>query len=289
LKNYPKISIITPVFNQVNYIEHTIVSILSQGYPNLEYIIIDGGSTDGTLDIIKKYESQLGFWLSEPDKGMYEAIQKGFDRSTGEIMAWLNSDDMYHPRSLGLIAEIFQDFPTVKWLTGIPTCYDEKGRVVQIGWSARWSKYRYYNLSETFIQQESTFWHRHLWEASGSKVNTSLRLAGDFDLWIRFFQHEKLYFVASLVGGFRMRSSNQLSLDHYQEYLQEAAASRKKIMDILPFSDKLKTKLLAFHWMISAIPFIGRIYKKLNFEEHFFGFPNEIIFNRSQQKFVFRA
>lgn len=88
--NCPKISIVTPVYNQVGLIESTITSVLSQNYPNLEYIIIDGGSTDGTVDIIKKYENQLAYWCSEPDKGMYDAIRKGFEKSTGDIMAWIS-------------------------------------------------------------------------------------------------------------------------------------------------------------------------------------------------------
>ena len=93
--NYPKISIVTPNYNGVKYLEQTIVSVLNQNYPNLEYIIIDGGSTDGSVEIIKKYESKLSYWVSEPDMGLYHAIQKGFEKSTGEIMAWINSDDMY--------------------------------------------------------------------------------------------------------------------------------------------------------------------------------------------------
>jgi glycosyltransferase involved in cell wall biosynthesis len=93
----PKISIITPSFNQAQFLDATVQSILSQNYPNLEYIIIDGGSTDGSLEIIKKYEKHLHFWCSEPDAGQYDAINKGFAHSTGEIMAWLNSDDMYCP------------------------------------------------------------------------------------------------------------------------------------------------------------------------------------------------
>src|SRR5450432_2242376 len=90
---YPTISIVTPVFNQIDFVEDCIRSILDQNYPNLEYIIIDGGSTDGTTDIIEKYTDQIQYWISEPDHGIYHALQKGFQRSTGEIMGWLNSDD----------------------------------------------------------------------------------------------------------------------------------------------------------------------------------------------------
>ncbi len=93
---YPKISIVTPSYNQGQYLEQTILSVIGQNYPNLEYIIIDGGSTDNSIEIIKKYERYLAYWVSEKDKGHYHAVQKGFDKSTGEIMSWLNSDDILH-------------------------------------------------------------------------------------------------------------------------------------------------------------------------------------------------
>ena len=117
--NYPRISIVTPSFNQGKYIEQTIQSVLSQNYPNLEYIIIDGGSTDGTVEIIKKYEQQLTYWISEPDKGQTDAINKGFAKCTGEIFNWINSDDYYSPNSLHIVAEVFSENPTAKVVCGL--------------------------------------------------------------------------------------------------------------------------------------------------------------------------
>ncbi len=220
--NYPKISIVTPNFNQVHFIEDTIKSVLNQGYPNLEYIIIDGGSTDGSIDIIKKYESQLTYWISEPDEGMYEAIQKGFNRSTGEIMAWLNSDDMYHSRSLFVVASIFNSFPVVKWLTGMNTFFDENGFCIQSASPTKINKYDYYQKKIEWIQQESTFWRRELWNQAGGFIDTKLKYAGDFELWLRFFRTDRLFFTTALLGGFRLRSSNQLSLDMLSQYYEEA-------------------------------------------------------------------
>ena len=132
LKNYPKITIVTPNYNCEKYLEKTILSVINQNYPNLEYIIIDGGSNDSSIEIIKKYENYLTYWISEPDNGMYEAIQKGFDKSTGEIMAWINSDDMYHKNSFFTVADIFSNFKQVSWLTGANTNYDEFDRTVYV-------------------------------------------------------------------------------------------------------------------------------------------------------------
>ena len=110
-KLWPKISIVTPSFNQVQFIEETIRSVILQNYPNLEYIIIDGGSTDGSVEIIKKYEKYLTYWVSEPDSGQSEAINKGWKIATGDIIAWLNSDDMYMPYALSTIASMYAANP----------------------------------------------------------------------------------------------------------------------------------------------------------------------------------
>ena len=116
--NYPKISIVTPSFNQGRYIEQTILSVLDQNYPNLDYIIIDGGSTDETVEIIKKYEQRLAYWISEPDKGQTDAINKGFAKCTGEIFNWINSDDYYEPGTFLKLAQLFSNDPSVNVVCG---------------------------------------------------------------------------------------------------------------------------------------------------------------------------
>ena len=220
---YPKITIITPSFNLGDYLEDTIRSVVEQNYPNLEYIIIDGGSTDGSLDIIKRYERQLAYWVSEPDQGLYDALQKGFAASNGELMGWLNADDMLHPRSLFTIAEAFTDVPQMQWLQGYPTVFDTTGKVVYHR-PPRFSKYSFY-LKEhhdgKFIQQESTYWRRTLWDAAGGYISQKHPLAGDFELWMRFFNHTPLHVTLALVGGFRVRSG-QLSHQKREQYLREA-------------------------------------------------------------------
>src|SRR5687768_13083798 len=106
--NSPKISIITPSYNQGRFIEETILSVINQNYPNLEYIIIDGGSTDNTVEIIRKYEQHLAYWVSEKDGGQSEAINKGFKKATGDIVCWINSDDFFMPGALSKVADCFE-------------------------------------------------------------------------------------------------------------------------------------------------------------------------------------
>ena len=126
--NQPKISIITPSFNQSEFLEFTIQSVLSQDYPDLEYIIVDGGSTDGSLEIIKKYEDRLAWWVSEKDQGQTDAINKGFARATGKYLAWLNSDDTYQPGALSKAAEYLESHPEVGLVYGETNYIDQDGR-----------------------------------------------------------------------------------------------------------------------------------------------------------------
>ncbi|MBI9084503.1 MAG: glycosyltransferase [Desulfobacterales bacterium] len=215
--NYPKLSIVTPSLNQGLYLEATINSVLSQMYPNLEYIIIDGGSTDESVEIIKKYAHHLHFWCSEPDNGHYSAVNKGFSKASGDIFAWLNSDDMYCPDAFRSVAAIFSQFPGVSWLTTTrQLVWDSQGNRKSVkripGYSrAAFLKGRYFSRKFSgfgFIQQESTFWRSQLWEKVGG-LRTEFNLAGDFDLWARFFAHEDLYGVDHPLGGFRVHDENR--------------------------------------------------------------------------------
>lgn len=225
-KNLPKISLITPSFNQVKFLEATIQSVISQNYYNLEYIIIDGGSTDGSLEIIKKYEDYFHFWCSEPDGGQYDAISKGFSHSTGEIMAWLNSDDMYFPWTLKTVASIVYELPQVEWLTSLnPGMWDCQGFCLGFRAVAGYSKESFLDghflPSRGCIQQESTFWKRSLWEKAGGHISTKYKLAGDFELWSRFYLHSELFATTSPLGGFRYHE-NQRSYQKQEDYLVEA-------------------------------------------------------------------
>jgi glycosyltransferase involved in cell wall biosynthesis len=202
-EGWPRIALVTPVYNSSKYIEATILSVIAQNYPSLDYFIVDGGSTDGTVDIIRKYESKISGWISEPDRGMYDALNKGFARTSGEVMGWISATDMLHMGGLAVAASVFRDLPEVEWITGRPTLYCEEGMTVEISRLPRFARYRFLAGANRAIQQESTFWKRSLWEKAGGRMDDSRRMAHDFELWVRFFRHAKLFPVDALIGGFR--------------------------------------------------------------------------------------
>ena len=212
-REWPRITLVTPVFNSARYIEQTIQSVISQQYPNLEYFIVDGGSTDGTLDIMRKYEQQLSGWTSQPDNGMYDALNRGFGRSSGDIMGWISATDMLHTRSLFVVGSVFEALPEVEWITARPTGFSEEGMPVAVSRRLkRWSRVRFLAGSNRYIQQESTYWRRSLWERAGSHMDASRKEGSDFELWVRFFRYARLYPVDALIGGFRVHPDS-LSLE----------------------------------------------------------------------------
>lgn len=220
MNSFPKISIVTPVYNQSEFIERTILSVINQGYPNLEYIIIDGDSKDGTVDVIKKYDGQIAKWISEPDSGMYDAINKGFSYATGDIMGWINADDILLPSCLVRLGKLFSELADVQWVQGLNTIINEKDEVIERREPRMLSFMHFLKGDFKWVQQESTFWTKSLWDKAGGYVSTELRLAGDFELWFRFFQYEKLYFTSEPLGAWRRRSG-QLSDVFRDKYYNE--------------------------------------------------------------------
>lgn len=225
-----RFSIVTPSFNQAPYLAQAMRSVLVQADAvDIEYIVIDGGSTDESPTIIESFEEKLSFWVSERDYGQYDAINKGFEQSTGDVMAWLNSDDMYTPWAFSLVSDVFETFPEIQWLTtSVPLLWDSRGLAVRAGHIESFTRsgfmrgdYLPHRNSWGQIQQESTFWRRSLWERAGGGLDSSFRLAADFELWARFFEHSPLYAVTAPLGGFRAHEA-QKTARNLPSYLEEA-------------------------------------------------------------------
>ena len=258
---WPKISLVTPVFNSAHYLDATIRSVLSQNYPNLEYILVDGGSTDGTIDIIRTYEAQLHAWISEPDRGIYDALNKGFARSSGEIMGWINASDLLHVRSLFVIGSVFRSFPEVQWITGRPSTLNSEGMPVAILNLRRWAQRPFLAGANRYIQQESTYWRRELWTSAGAGLDLAWGVPADFELWVRFFRHAKLYSVDALIGAYRSHP-DALGLRH----LEECHRIHEEIIDRELATMKDVEAIRAFRAIgkrLSRVPALSKLWTKL--------------------------
>ena len=240
----PKISIVTPSFQQGVFIERTIKSVLDQGYPNLEYFVQDGGSTDQTLSVLKAYDGQLFGWCSEKDFGQSHAINKGFSHTTGEIMAWLNSDDLLLPGALSCVAQYFSSHPRVDVIYGNRLLIDEDD--MEIG---RWILP--YHDSEVlswadYVPQETLFWRREVWEKVGG-IDESFRFAMDWDLLVRFrdagvrFAH-----ISQFLGAFRVHANQKTSASANDLGYREMSRIRKKIHGRIPNHKEIKMAILPF-------------------------------------------
>jgi glycosyltransferase involved in cell wall biosynthesis len=181
----PQISIVTPSFNQGQFLEKTILSVIKQGYPYLEYSIIDGGSTDNSIDIIRKYEKHLSYWISEPDQGQSHAINKGFERATGHIFGWLNSDDWYAPGALLSVAKIFRENPEANVVVGAGEMIDEQGKSSLKVARNSITLPSLFNWIEEFFWQPSCFFSKKAWDSCGP-LDVNFHYAMDLDLWIKF-------------------------------------------------------------------------------------------------------
>jgi len=198
----PLVSIITPSYNQANFLEETIRSVLDQGYPNLEYIIVDGGSTDGSLEIIQKYADRLAWWVSEPDQGQTDAINKGFSQAKGEILAWLNSDDTYLPAAVAEAVGYLQAHPEIGTVYGDANLIDDEGNVIG-KFPAKQTDHRRLMRGYVHVPQQATFFRAELWRKVGP-LDPTFFFAMDYDLWVRLSQYAPLKYYPRLWANFRL-------------------------------------------------------------------------------------
>jgi len=232
MSDLPLVSIITPSFNQARYIEATIQSVITQDYPNIEYIIVDGGSNDGTVEIIKKHTLESGsslhsqgvlpstrqqavgvhkqginWWVSEQDKGQTDAINKGFARAKGEILAWLNSDDTYEPGAISNAVKYLMDHPDVGMVYGDCNFINEAGKVIGKFGSAQ-TNYKLLRQGYAHIPQQTMFFRADLWKQVGP-LDSSFYFAMDYDLWTRLAARTVLKYVPQTWANFRLHTSGK--------------------------------------------------------------------------------
>jgi glycosyltransferase involved in cell wall biosynthesis len=204
---WPRLSIVTPSFNQAAYLERTILSVLNQNYPNLQYIIVDGGSTDGSVEVIRKYEKYLAYWVSERDQGQGDAIDKGMRAADGEIVAWQNSDDVYVPDAFRTVGKIFEGRPDADLVFGNMYLIDERDGVRR---DVRHVPVNHFALRylTCCLSNQAAFWRRALMERCGG-LDRGLRYCMDFELWLRMGRSAKYVFVREYLGAQRIHSESK--------------------------------------------------------------------------------
>jgi len=257
-----KFSIITPTYNGEKYLSETIESIISQkGKFDIELIFVDNLSIDNTMSIIDSYKKLIDDnkyqiqcksvvikVISEKDKGMYDALNKGFGIATGDIFAWSNSDDIYFPGAFDVVSNVFSKYEQIQWLKGITSYIDEFSKLTRFGrcylYYQEWIQKGVYGRKLYFIQQSSTFWRPSLWQKVNG-LDYKLKLAGDFGLWIKFAQQTPLYCLNYNTDCFRFRPG-QLSEDKTNYF--------KECDSILPLPENIERKIDRYKRIREFIP-----------------------------------
>jgi glycosyltransferase involved in cell wall biosynthesis len=205
--SWPKISVVTPSYNQSQFLEKTILSVLNQNYPNLEYIIIDGGSTDGSIEIIKKYEKYLTYWVTEKDNGMYDAINKGLKIASGDILAYLNSDDVYYPNTMNIIVDYFVKHPETSLVYGNCDFIDWEGNFLYTYRFPKFNWHRFIVLNWSSIPQQTTFWRRGVHDEIGY-FDPILKMAGDFDFYAKIGKISHVEHIGKTLAQYRLHGKS---------------------------------------------------------------------------------
>lgn len=203
----PLVSIVSPSFNQARYLEEAMQSVLAEEYSQLEYIIIDGGSKDGSVDLIKRYTDRLAYWSSEPDRGQADALNKGLSRARGKYMAWLNADDRMKPNAAREAVSFLEAHPEVGMVYGDAEFIDANGRVIG-RFASRQTDYRRLLRGYVHIPQQAAFWRAELWQQVGP-LDPSLSFAMDYDLWVRLAKISKLKYLPRPWAQFRLHADSK--------------------------------------------------------------------------------
>lgn len=269
---WPKISVVTPSYNQGRFLEETIRSVLLQGYPNLEYIIMDGGSTDGSVDIIKKYEPWLSHWETRKDRGQSHAINRGFHRCTGDILAWLNSDDIYTPGALPTVAACAADHPEAGAFAGGSQARDPKGKILGEKHPPGLSFDDILRWDEPNLPQPSCFFRKDTWQQCGP-LDEGLHFVMDYNLWLSIAGQSSFMAIPGVLSQYTVHekaktSDPQNKADHLLEkflvLVRQSPDQGKKIA-----AAKLKRYMIGYNLAVRFIPgrvlnFLTRILMKKN-------------------------
>lgn len=241
----PQVTVVTPSFQQAEFLERTMLSVIGQDYPNLEYFVMDASSTDGSVEIIERHEDALAAWVSEPDTGPADAINKGFRLGSGDIMAWLNSDDVWMPGSLAYVVRYFQKHPEVDAVYGHRLMIDERDN--QVG---HWTMPPHdpeMLLWADYIPQETLFWRRELWERTGGRLDESYKFAFDWELLLRFQRAgANLVRIPYFTGCFRVHEAQKSSALIGTTGLKEMSKLREREIGTAFCENSLMRRSVAF-------------------------------------------
>jgi len=246
--NSPLVSIVTPSYNQSHFLQETVQSVISQDYGNLEYIIVDGGSTDGSVEIIQEYASSIDWWVSEPDRGQTDAINKGFERANGEILAWLNSDDTYLPGAISDAVSYLQNHPDAGMVYGDANLIDAEGLILG-KFPAKQTDYPRLRRGFVHIPQQASFFRAKLWEQV-CPLDPSFYFAMDYDLWVRLAKISRLDYYPRLWANFRLHGDAKSVSDDDRCWPEMLRVHRREgggLFSLLVF--KAKIRPIVYAWM----------------------------------------
>jgi len=216
----PSITIITPVIGDARHLEATIRSIIYQCYPNLQYIVVEDGADNERQEILQRYRAHFQWQACPPGTELCAALNMAFAKASGEILGWLEPGEMLHTNGLHAIGSVFASLPDVEWITGRPFNFSLSGLPTGLKHLERWSRIRFLAGGNKYIHRDTTFWRRSLWERAGGSLATEYGLAGEFEMFMRFFRHARLYSVDALIGGYRTHPGNHGATGRHHRYNQ---------------------------------------------------------------------